>query len=436
MKKRIDIAIGIDCGTSGVRACALDTVGNLLASTQTPLIEQSPYAWWQATTLVMDKLCFALHDRLNQQGKQIGRCALSFDATSSSVFLMTPDGEPLSDVEMYYQSHPERARTLKTQINAESGAQGANSSLVKVLALAEQLPSGQAWRICHQADWIGQQLTGKVGISDENNVLKLGYDSQKRLWPTEILNLLPEDSLPQVLAPATPFANLRASLTQRWQLPTETQVATGTTDSIAAFLATKANRLGDAVISLGSTLAFKVLTAQPFFDASRGIYSHRLWNQWLVGGASNAGGAVLLDHFSLAQLSALSQQINTESLLNYGYYPLPKQAKGERFPLAHPEQRPQLTPTADNETLFLQAMLEGLVDIEKTGWAALEQISGQKIQRLFACGGGTKNPAWTGIRNQLLPYPTATPFSQEAAVGSALLALKSMGSVSANHCQS
>ena len=45
--------------------------------------------------------------------------------------------------------------------------------------------------------------------------------------------------------------------------------------------------------SLGSTLAVKLLSATPCDDASRGIYSHRLGDLWLVGGASNVGCAVL-----------------------------------------------------------------------------------------------------------------------------------------------
>lgn len=56
----------------------------------------------------------------------------------------------------------------------------------------------------------------------------------------------------------------------------------GTTDSIAAFLASGACQAGQAVTSLGSTLAIKMLSTVPVEDNSRGIYSHRLGTQWLV----------------------------------------------------------------------------------------------------------------------------------------------------------
>ena len=56
----------------------------------------------------------------------------------------------------------------------------------------------------------------------------------------------------------------------------------GTTDSIAAFLASGASKAGQAVTSLGSTLAIKMLSTTPVEDNKRGIYSHRLGSQWLV----------------------------------------------------------------------------------------------------------------------------------------------------------
>lgn len=42
---------------------------------------------------------------------------------------------------------------------------------------------------------------------------------------------------------------------------------------------------GQAVTSLGSTLAVKLLSEVPVEDSARGIYSHRLGDLWLVGSA-------------------------------------------------------------------------------------------------------------------------------------------------------
>src|SRR3546814_17941127 len=68
-------------------------------------------------------------------------------------------------------------------------------------------------------------------------------------------------------------------------------ISVGTTDGVAAFIATQASGIGDAVTSLGSTLTLKILSARPIFAPAMGVYSHRLGERWLAGGASNSRAA-------------------------------------------------------------------------------------------------------------------------------------------------
>lgn len=91
--------------------------------------------------------------------------------------------------------------------------------------------------------------------------------------------------------------------------------------------------------SLGSTLAVKLLSNTRVEDARYGVYSHRLGDKWLVGGASNTGGAVLKKIFPDQQLDMLSEQINSSEPSPLNYYPLP--AIGERFPVADPNMAPK-----------------------------------------------------------------------------------------------
>ena len=74
-------------------------------------------------------------------------------------------------------------------------------------------------------------------------------------------------------------------------------------------------------------------------DARFGVYSHRLDDTWLVGGASNTGGAVLRQLFTDDQLVALSEHIDPAMPSPLDYYPLPK--KGERFPVCDPNMMPR-----------------------------------------------------------------------------------------------
>lgn len=93
------------------------------------------------------------------------------------------------------------------------------------------------------------------------------------------------------------------------------------------------------VTSLGSTLAIKLLSTTRIEDARFGVYSHRLDDKWLVGGASNTGGAVLRQIFTDEQLEELSEKINPMEASPLDYYPL--QTVGERFPVADPQMAPR-----------------------------------------------------------------------------------------------
>ncbi len=418
------LAIGIDCGTSGIRAIALNAEESCVAQASQPLTQQSPQAWWQTTLAVLDELFDQLNSSLDLSRHPI---AFSLDATSSSLLLINNQGEPISDVLMYYDARAESAQHIKPHLSANSGAQGAQSSLAKAFALSQLwIKQDTDWMVCHQADWLMLQLTGQLGISDENNCLKLGYDPVKREWEAAALNFIGNAHLPQVVEPGNIITELKSTLCQRWKLSQPVVVCAGTTDSIAAFLATGANRIGDASIALGSTLAFKMLSNQPYFDASQGIYSHRLGNQWLVGGASNAGGASLLEKFSLTRLEQLANQTPLADCPISDYYPLPQHCSSERFPHINLTQSQLILSDDLSESQRFACVVSGLVKIEALGWQRLSDSCQQPILRLFATGGGMKNSAWALLRETQLPYQHHQPKSDLAAWGAASLANKGL----------
>ena len=90
---------------------------------------------------------------------------------------------------------------------------------------------------------------------------------------------------------------------------------------------------------MGSTLAIKLMSTTRVDDARFGVYSHRLDDKWLVGGASNTGGAVLRQIFTDEQLVKLSEHINPMEPSPLDYYPL--KTAGERFPVADPKLAPR-----------------------------------------------------------------------------------------------
>ncbi len=417
--------IGIDVGTSGIRACAIDAYDAVLASAITPLpaperrntdngVQQDPALWWQALCDTLDKLAASLRNA------QVIRIAL--DGTSSTLLLCKPDGTPLTPALMYNDA---RARQAAERVSAmapeHSAARGASASLAKYLYLRDQLDSADSEVIpLHQADWLTGKLSGQFRYSDENNALKLGYDPVARQWPEWLADAgVDLSALPEIVAPGTPVGALSDELATRWDWP-GAQLVAGTTDSTAGFLATGATRVGTGVTSLGSTLVVKVLSDRPVFDADHGIYSHRLGDHWLAGGASNAGGAVLKQFFSHCDINRYSRLLDPDHPTGLDYYPLP--APGERFPVADPALAPRLTPRPSSDRAFFQAILEGLANIEAEGYRLLRDCGAPVLKQVLAVGGGAHNRRWEKLRAKKLGVPVSQALHSEAAFGAARLA--------------
>lgn len=301
----------------------------------------------------------------------------------------------------------------------------ATSSLAKLLWMMQQPTFAEARYFLHQADWLGFLLHGYLGISDYHNALKLGYDVEQLRYPGWLEQLHIPIQLPRVLPPGTPVNELRPEIATQFGLPKDCLVCTGTTDSIAAFVASGAKSPGEAVTSLGSTLAVKLLSRTRVEDARYGIYSHRLGDLWLTGGASNTGGAVLKNFFSEAELEKLSSEIDGTIASELDYYPL--LVAGDRFPINDPHLPPRLEPRPDNPVQFLHGLLESIARIEARGYELLQQMGADKLTRVYTAGGGAANSTWMTIRERCLKVPVIASMNTEAAYGSALLAMRGVG---------
>jgi len=417
MNSQPPIFVGIDIGTSGCRGCAIDIKEHIIAETHVKLtapgIEQDPFLWWDALKEVLTQLRDKLAHPIT---------ALSIDGTSSTVLLTDKKGTPLGPALMYNDARAtEEAETIEQIAPKNSGAHGASSSLAKLLWLLKNTKPKKVAHALHQADWLTGRLTGQFDLSDENNCLKMGYDPLERQWPTWIVALgFDMRLLPRVQAPGTPISTIRAEKARQLGLSPETVIVSGTTDSIAGFLATGADQVGDAVTSLGSTLALKIVSLAPLFSPEYGIYSHRLWDKWLAGGASNSGGAVLLKYFTVDALEAMTPQLHPEKNTHLDYYPLV--TVGERFPIADPKLEPRLEPRPLNEVIFFQGLLESIAGIEVTGYQRLQSLGAPYPKSVYTVGGGAKNAAWTQIRQNRLGCLMQQARQTEAAYGTALLA--------------
>ncbi|QQF03448.1 FGGY-family carbohydrate kinase [Sinorhizobium meliloti] len=412
------LVLGIDLGTSGARAVAMTAAGEIVASGAARLTafsddHRDPLGWWKAVQAALAQALEAI------DGSHI--CAVGIDGTSGTMLPVAADGAPLATPLMYNDPVGDTAILERIAVHApkESAAHGATSGLAKLLTF-QSLP--EVFRVIHQADWIAGHFTGLYDISDENNALKTGYDPVARNWPEWLVRTGARiDLLPDVLPAGAPVATISPAAAEAFGLPSETVIVAGTTDGCASFLATGADRPGDAVSALGTTLTVKMLSDKPLFAPEFGLYSHRIGDMWLAGGASNTGGAVLAAHFSNDRIAELSEQIDPASDTGLDFYPLLK--PGERFPVADPAFMPRMEPRPTEDAEFLKAIFEGIAGVERLAYERLVSLGSPALGSIRTVGGGAKNGVWTEIRKRRLVVPFLPVLSEEAAAGAARLAL-------------
>ena len=444
--------LGIDFGTTGTRAAVIDDEARIVLQVSYAFVQSKLAAgatnWQTALFCLIEQIPVELQREIK---------AIAIDGTSSTVLLCDAAGMPLDAPLLYNDA---RGVAVMDKLRAIAPPNhtvlSATSSLAKLLWWEEvsnfsppshppksplsggtqlsPLLKGEDGRggkgagglgvryFLHQADWLAFLLHGQLGISDYHNALKLGYDVENLRYPDWLTNLPLFPLLPKVVVPGTPVAPMAAAISDRFGFRRDCMVCAGTTDSIAAFLASGALEPGEGVTSLGSTLVLKLLSHTRVEDARYGIYSHRLGNLWLTGGASNTGGAVLRQFFSDAELESLSDQIDPEMESQLDYYPLLQ--RGDRFPINDPHLSPRLEPRPENPVEFLHGLLESMARIEARGYELLQQLGATRLSRVYTAGGGAKNPVWSRMRERYLQVPMVTPVHMEAAYGAALLAMR------------
>ena len=417
----MSLFLGIDFGTSGVRTSVInlnkEEIINFSVPIEKPIVKdslvyQDPSLWWNS---LIKNLQF-LSTKIDL--KKIKR--LSIDGTSGTVLICDDKGNPFDHALMYnYASSVEEAKLVEEVSSGHPIVSSPTNALVRALSLIKK-NSAQSYKILHQADWVAAKIIEEFKFSDENNALKLGYDCQERIWPNWFNELpLNENSLPEILIPGQVIGALKNQELLNLGFSPNLEVVAGTTDSIAAFLATGASQIGEAVTSIGTTLVVKAISAKPIFNRECGIYSHRLGDRWLAGGASNVGGKIIQELFG-NKIEDLSKSLNPDKLLNLNYYPLPQ--IGERFPINDPNKMPILEPRPDKEADFFQAVLEGITQVEKLSYEKIVEIGGSYPLKIFTIGGGGKNKNWNIMREKILKVDLGEPLSNDASYGVALLA--------------
>jgi D-ribulokinase len=424
----MSVWIGIDLGTQSVRALAVTGDGRVLGAASRPLAsyregdrhEQDPRDWWR-------QLAAACSEALD--GVPPAEIAgVAVDATSGTILLTSPYGEPLTPALMY---DDRRAAADLDRVN-EAGAQvwerlgyrrmQASWGLPKLLWLLREA-RGQDVRLAHQSDYVNGMLTGHRTATDLSNALKTGVDLVGEKWPVEVFDELgvPSSVLPDVVRPGARIGTVCARAAELTGIPAGTPVIAGTTDGCAAQLGAGAVEVGSWNSVLGTTLVLKGVTRELLHDPLGVVYSHRAPDGgWLPGGASSTGTGVLSTAFPGADLGALGEQAARRGPSDAVIYPLV--SPGERFPFSAPEARAfTLGEPADDVEIYA-AVMRGAAFVERLCFDYLDLLGAPTGGPLVLTGGASRSDYGNRLRADVLGRPVTLRENAEPALGMAALA--------------
>ncbi len=399
---------GLDFGSSGARISIINYSKEIIFedSCKYNCEFKNPEGWINS--------CIKLFERIPIQIK-INLLRLSISGTSGTLVPCQPNGVNLGNSIPYNEACTSNLKKLNLIVGADKFLNNPYSSLAKAINLIDTF--GEDIILRHQSDWISGWFLNDWRFGEEGNNVKLGWNITNKSWPKSFESFSLKKFVPVIKKSGSILGKINQSIANLLGTSEHLLLISGTTDSNAAFIAAQIKE-NEGLTILGTTIVLKKIIKKTFTHP--GITMHRLNDDWICGGSSNAGCGVLSKFFSDVEIKELSQQINPRKKTNLNYLPLNSQ--GERFPTDDPYLKPIMKPRPVSDALFLHGLLEGLAKIELKGWRKLEILSGSFPKKIITIGGGSKNPQWKSIREKILKVPIINS-NKSTSFGSALIAL-------------
>ena len=405
------LVLGIDLGTSGLRIAILNTKKQILYTSSRSYYEGLEI--WQDWINCLRNLIEEIPKELKEK---LVSCSIA--GTSGTLLACKDNGLPIGKALPYFVSCSEYSNEIYDLFSKDCAGSSLSGSVGRALRLIALY--GHKILLRHQADWVSGWLLNNWEYGEEGNNIRMGWEISNSSWPRSFQHLSWLECLPKIISSGKTMGKICNKKATELNLPKNLKIIAGTTDSNAGVLATFPKK-NYGITILGSTIVVKKFVNNPI--SGKGLSNHKLLGNWLCGGASNAGAAILLDFFNLEYIEELSKQINPYKSTGINLLPLSKQ--GERFPIDDPTLLPKLEPRPVSDSLYLQALFEGLAKIEAKGWKKLKESGADSPKQIITIGGGAKNIAWKKIREKEIGIPIKI-CNRPPAAGVASIALKAL----------
>jgi xylulokinase len=429
--------LGLDVGTGGARAVAVDESGSVVAeaSSEYPLhsprpgwSEQDPEDWWRASREVLGKVAAELEDEvvgLGLTGQMHGSVFLDSSEQVIRPALLWNDQR----TEVQCQEITE-AVGKERQIEIAGNPALTGFQAPKIVWLRDEEPENYS-RVSHvllPKDYVRLKLTGERATDASDAAGTLLLDVRGRDWSREILDALEISFkwMPKVYEGPESTGELDGTIAGELGLPPGIPVAAGGGDNAAAAVGTGIVREGLVSSSIGTSGVLFAHTDAFSPDPSGRLHAfcHAVPGAYhLMGVTLSAGGSLAWWREATGrgydELVGTAEQVppGAEGLLFLPYL------SGERTPHLDPKARGAFVGLTTRHTVahMTRAVMEGVVFSLKNSLGIMRDL-GVPVEEIRATGGGARSTLWRQLQADVYGLPVRRTISDEGpAYGAALL---------------
>lgn len=398
--------LGIDLGTSGVKAVLVSADGALLAQHSAALevscphalwSEQDPADWWAATEAAVLGLPANLRGAVKGvglSGQMHGATLLGADDAVLRLAILWNDGRSFTEC-----AELEAAVPTARAITGNLAMPGFTAPKLQWLRKHEPDVYAQVSTVLLPKDFLRLRLTGDKASDLSDSAGTLWLDVAKRDWSDALLAAtgLTREHMPRLHEGTEVTGTLRPEVAARWGMG-QVLVAAGAGDNAGGAAGIGVIADGDALLSLGTSGVIFVATSEFRPNPATAVHAFchclpGMWHQMSVhlSAASCLDWAARLLGMDVPALLAAAEAAGPASGVEL-FLPY---LSGERTPHNDPHVRGAFLGVG-HETdpgHLANAVLEGVAFAHADGLAAL-RAAGTHVERLSVIGGGARSRYW------------------------------------------
>lgn len=402
--------LGLDIGTSGVKALVLNESGcvidqqsvGLTVSRPSPLwSEQTPGDWWSACDAAVQMLDAKVRScvrAIGLAGQMHGATLLGQDDRPLRPAILWNDGRSFAECGELEERVPNFRR-----ISSNVAMPGFTAPKLNWIRKHEPEIFDQVRTVLLPKDFVRLCMTGERASDMSDSAGTLWLDVSERRWSEELLrgSGLTIEQMPRLFEGTDVTGILRGEIADRWGME-KVPVVGGGGDNAAGALGAGVIQDGEALLSLGTSGVIFAVTADLRPNATRGLHAfcHCIpdtWHQMTV----HLSAAACIDWVArLVRAHGPAEVMRAAETIGPGGGPelfLPY-LSGERTPHNDPHVRGAFL-GLDHDTSgasLAAAVLEGVAFALADGLAVMRD-AGTSIERLSVIGGGARSHYWGRI---------------------------------------